>query len=561
MNITFCRWAIAVIILFSFTACQDGAKDDEVLPPINEFDFVIEPDSLSIPLGSSYQLRVKLNGVLMKGTDVTWSSNSGVVTIDDSGLITGAYSSDNVSGLYVEARLSETVFARCKISVYKEYDYKFRLILKDKGISDFNITNPGKFLSAKAIERRKRQGLVVDETDLPVSPAYIKEIEKTGGTVVAQSKWLNTVCVHCSDEKLADKFSDLPFVSEVVLVWKGVRTPKSFTDNPVKENGNISSYNIGFLNIPENYGEALRNINVNNGRILHEREFKGKGMDIAVIDGGFYNLNVNPFLKDIDLKGAKSFIYENPDMYDKDDHGIWVLSCMAANTPGYYIGTAPEAGYWLLRTEDPSGEFPVEEDYWAAAAEYADSAGVDIINTSLYYTHYNKPYKDYSYEDMDGKTAFVTRAAEMAAKKGIFVACCAGNDATWVGAPADASHVLTVGAVTEDGYISSFTSFGKTVDGRIKPDVLALGSNAAVIDTDGTISFKNGTSFATPVLCGLAACLWQAYPDLTNKELLDILKQSSDKYSDPDLPYGYGICDMEKAFRLAGEKTVRNIRR
>lgn len=148
-------------------ACQDDSKDDKIISSIDEFDFIIEPDSVAILLGDSYQLRVKLNGVQLKGSDVSWSTNSGVVTIDDSGMITGVYSSDNVLGLYVEARLSETVFARCKISVYKEYDYKFRLVLKDKGISDFDVTNPEKFLSEKAIERRRRQGILIDETDLP----------------------------------------------------------------------------------------------------------------------------------------------------------------------------------------------------------------------------------------------------------------------------------------------------------------------------------------------------------------------------------------------------------
>lgn len=559
MNIKFFQLIAAIIIFFSFTACQDDSKDDEMLPSIDEFDFVIEPDSVSIPLGSSYQLRVKLNGVQLKGTDVSWSSNSGVVTIDNSGMITGVYSSDNVLGLYVEARLSETVFARCKISVYKEYDYKFRLVLKDKGISDFDMANPGKFLSAKAIERRKRQGISVDETDLRISSDYIKKIENLGGIVVAQSKWLNTVCVHCSEEMLADKFKALPFVKEVVLVWKDVRIGKSLVNNLIKVDG-ILSHNVISRNDMADYGEAWRNINMNNGQILHEKGFRGDGLDIAVIDGGFYNLNVNPFLKDIGLKGVKSFIYENQNMFDKDDHGVWVLSCMAANSPGYYVGTAPDAGYWLLRTEYPSGEFPVEEDYWAAAVEYADSVGVDIINTSLYYTHYDRPYSDYIYEDMNGKTAFATRAADMATEKGIFIACCAGNDATWVGTPADAFNVLTVGSVTKAGNISNFTSFGMTVDGRIKPDVLALGSDAVVIDVDGSISFKSGTSYATPILCGLAACLWQAYPALTNKELLDILKKSSDRYSNPELPYGYGICDMERAFRLAGEKVNRNSR-
>jgi subtilisin family serine protease len=287
--------------------------------------------------------------------------------------------------------------------------------------------------------------------------------------------------------------------------------------------------------------------------VLHENGFKGAGIDIAVIDAGFLNLKNNPAFKNVNIKGAKSFVYENDDPYAVDMHGVWVSSCMAVNQPGTYVGTAPEANYWLLRSEDQSSEQHVEEDYWASAAEFADSVGVDIINSSLYYgpqSFYDPAYK---FEEMDGKTTFATRAANIAASKGILIVNCAGNDRSWVGSPADSPHVLTVGSVFNDRDVAYFTSWGVTVDGRMKPDVMALGEGAWVIGKSGAGELRSGTSYSSPILCGLAACLWQAYPQLSNKELMDVIRKSGDRINTPIIPYGYGIPDMKKAMEIAKE--------
>ena len=223
---------------------------------------------------------------------------------------------------------------------------------------------------------------------------------------------------------------------------------------------------------------------------------------------------------------------------------------MAVNKARYYVGTAPGANYWLLRTEDESSEYAIEEDYWVAAAEFADSIGVDVVNTSLYYTSHDGLMR-YKYEDMNGKTSFASRGAAMAADKGILVICCAGNDQSWVGTPAEATDVLAVGSINRTGNIDNFTSYGITVDGRMKPDVVALGGSAGVIDITGKPMNRSGTSYASPIVCGLAACLWQAYPKLTNKDLLDIFRKASNRYGSPAVPYGYGLTDMNKAVQLA----------
>lgn len=523
-------------------ACQKDNMQEEF--PVPD-ELTIEPASVVLAVGESCQLIAKLNGIPLDGSKVRWESNSNLVNVDEDGKVTAVFQNEFISGLQVEA-VVQGFHAICPITVYQEYNYKFRLILKDKGSADYSLNQPEKFLSTKAIERRRKRNIAIDDSDLPISKDYLKQIEQVGGKIVCQSKWLKTVCVQCEDEKQIDKYKELPFVEDIVKVWRGETEKQKRIISSVSSSagGNMSGYSS------EDYGEAWRNIILHNGQILHERGFKGEGIDIAVIDAGFMDLLNNPTLNTMHIQGAKSFVYEDSNPYNSDEHGLWVTACMATDKPGYYIGTAPEANYWLLRSEDLSGEYPVEEDYWVAAIEYADSVGADVVNTSLYYTGNRWPFPSHEYEEMDGKTALPTRAANVAANKGILIACCAGNDGSWVGTPADSPNVLAVGSVTTTGGIGDFTAYGMTVDGRMKPDVVALGTSACTIDIEGRIDFRSGTSYASPILCGLAACLWQAYPWLTNQELLEILKKSANRYDVPELPYGCGIVDIQKAIDL-----------
>jgi len=451
---------------------------------------------------------------------------------------------------YVFARLlNGKGEAKCKVIVTDGNDYKFRLVLKDKGKSDFSISNPEAFLSRKAIERRRKRNIAIDESDLPISTEYLKAIQAVGGEIVTKSKWLNTVCVNVRDQFLIDKYKALPFVKEVVLVYVGKRKQQSvspkYVDSPQPGNS-------GTLGTTIDYGAAALNITTVKGENLHQQGFKGAGIDIAVIDAGFIGLKHNQAFNNIHIKGAKSFVYENDDPYSIDTHGVWVTSCMATNKPGKYVGTAPEANYWLLRTEDSANEYPVEEDYWTSAIEFADSVGVDLVNSSLSYTDgYSYLTKKYSSSDMDGKTALATRAANLAFSKGMFIVNCAGNEQKWVGTPADSPNVLTLGSIYSNGTASYFTSWGMTADGRIKPDVMALGGSASVINTSGEAENRSGTSYASPIMCGLIACLWEAYPALSNKDLMEIIRKSADRASQPELPFGYGIADMKKAMDLA----------
>lgn len=434
--------------------------------------------------------------------------------------------------------------------------YMFRVYLKDKGETSFQTNRPEDFLSKRAIERRKRQGIAIDESDFPISLKYIQDIEKLGYTVVAQSKWLSTVSVLCEDSISIDQIKKLEFVDKVSFVWKN--TPqKTTTKNKGREP--LLKTTKSLEKSHTEYGYAHDQVRTTNAAFLHEQGYTGKGIEIAVIDAGYKNLNEILLLDNINIKGIKNFVYDGEDILQSSDHGLKVLSVMATNRPEIFVGTAPEAGYWLLKTEDTRSEYPIEEDYWVAAAEYADSVGVDIINTSLGYYQFNDPSQDYTHSQLDGKTAHISKGAEMATQKGIFVEVSAGNEGhkSWrkIIVPADVESVLTVGAMSADSTLSYFSSRGPTSDGRIKPDVIALGQRINVVASNGEVEPSDGTSFAGPVMSGLVACLWQAYPDLTNLELLDIIKKSSHKYNTPDTSWGYGIPNMQKAFLLAKKET------
>lgn len=443
------------------------------------------------------------------------------------------------------------LFATQSLSIVASDGYMFRIQLKDKGKTNYTIDSPEEFLSLRAIERRDRQNISINDTDLPISSTYIDSIEKLGCKVVAKSKWLKTVSIYCSDSLFIEKVNELDFVDNSTFVWKGDTAKTKRVELPRSKRSLVKPV--------DEYGHGKDQIKTVNGQILHKEGYKGKGMEIAIIDAGYTNLNEILLLDNVSIKGIKDFVYNGNNILESSDHGLKVLSVLAANRPTIFVGTAPDAKYWLLRSEDSRSEFPIEEDYWATAVEYADSVGVDIINTSLGYHTFNSPAKNYTHEQLDGKTAYITRAAEIATSKGIFMEVSAGNDGgnSWnkIVFPSDAENVLTVGAMARDSTIAYFSSRGLTADGRIKPDVVAVGLGTAVISSSGDVELSNGTSFSGPVMAGLAACLWQSAPDLTNIELLNIIRKSADRYNNPNEAYGYGIPNMEKALLLAKEIT------
>jgi serine protease AprX len=433
------------------------------------------------------------------------------------------------------------------------------VLLKDKNTTPYSLKHPENYLSAKALERRDRQHIAITISDLPVSPSYVQEIKNTGVQVFNCSRWFNAVTVITDDPEKIAAIRALSFVKEVKQVKSPVpsKMPSKFErTDPVTLPSTHSAAKSA--NPFPDYGFSYGQANQIGVTCLHALGYRGEGMTIALLDAGFQNANTthafDSLFMENRLLGTRDFVTGDTMVFEDNPHGAWVLSCMAANLPGKIIGTATKAKYWLLRTENAASESLQEEINWSVAAEFADSVGVDVINTSLGYSTFDDTTTNHTYADMDGNTTIITKAADMAASKGIFVSVSAGNEAgpPWfkITAPADADSVLTVGAVDTVGNIGYFSSRGPSFDGRIKPNTVARGVYPFLVDVDGKIFQANGTSFSSPITAGAVACLWQAHKDKTNMELLDAIEKSASQYATPDSIKGYGIPDFCKASQL-----------
>jgi subtilisin family serine protease len=442
------------------------------------------------------------------------------------------------------------------VPLFADKSFCFRVYLKDKGETSFKIFSPEDFLSPEAVEKRMLREVFVDETDFPVSNSYIDELTSFGAQYVVQSKWMKTVVVECMDSLLIERLIAVPFVDSVKCVWNG---EGRLDTQPCS--GDTSRFVSMDSPVDNTYGGAEKQIEMLNGIRLHNAGYRGKGMRIAVIDAGFLNVNRIDAFSSLNLLGTHNVTFPERSVFCEDNHGTKVLSCMAANLTGVMVGTAPEASYLLIKSEDTRGESPIEEDFWAAAVEYADSVGIDIISSSLGYFRFDSIPDYYTRADLNGQTAFISRVADLAIRKGILIVSSAGNEGNgdWerITFPSDVRDVLTVGSITSDKEKSVFSSVGMTTDYRIKPDIVALGTGVCVINSVGQLQYSNGTSFSAPVVSGLAACLWQAFPLLKNTELIKLIKESSSQYQKPDAQLGYGIPDMFNAYTKANNDALR----
>jgi subtilisin family serine protease len=306
----------------------------------------------------------------------------------------------------------------------------------------------------------------------------------------------------------------------------------------------------------EFYGPSFRQIAMLNGHLLHNEGAQGQGMLIGVLDSGFEGVDVSAAFAAIrDRNGivlARDLVDGDENVYDEHTHGRSVLSCMAANLEGQLVGTAPGADYVLLRTEDVETEYPIEEDNWVMGAELADSLGCDVLNTSLGYTQFDDSTMDHSYADLDGRTLRISIAAGIASRKGMIPVNSAGNSGSspwhFISAPADAIDILTVGAVGDVEQHAPFSSFGPSADGRVKPDVCAMGWGTTVLRPGvDSVASANGTSFAAPVLAGLVACLWQLHPTRNAQEVMEAVRSSASFFYTPNDAYGFGVPDFSIA--------------
>lgn len=434
--------------------------------------------------------------------------------------------------------------------------FKYVVCFTDKINTNYSISNPQEFLTTRALSRRAKQNIPIIFNDLPVNYWYIDSVIKYGFTFLNKSKWLNSLTIQCSDTINIYKIRILPFVRDVIKVAHFETTKKTliqdnfnrFNCNNIKSIVNNNS-NYGTDSPLYDYGEAYEQIHMLGGDMMHSLGYKGEGMLIAVIDAGFLKVDelkgFESLWQNNQILSVKDFVQPWENVFTKSSHGMMVLSLIGGNLPGKYLGTAPRADFLLLRSEDASTENIVEEYNWIAAAEFADSCGADIINSSLGYTKFDDTNIVRSYNSMNGNTAIVTKGADLAASKGILVVNSAGNsgDEPWhyIGAPADADSILTIGAVNNKREYAYFSSVGPTYDARIKPNVCSLGEAAFVINSNGGVSSGNGTSFSSPIIAGMSACLWQANPQLTNMQMIEAIQNSGSQSENPDNYLGYGI--------------------
>lgn len=425
---------------------------------------------------------------------------------------------------------------------------------KDKPSQTKFIASPLTMLSQRALDRRTRYSIALDFKDVPSETSYVNQIKNADGiTVKAKSKWLNALHIQGTQTDI-NKILNLNFVSKIEFANKSLNpSGKNRTHEKAMEKTSKLDFTTDF-----NYGNAANQIQMIKGNILHQNNFTGQGMQIAIIDAGFPNVNKFAAFQRIrdnnQILGGYDFVNRNENFYTGNYHGMAVLSTIAGYIDNLFIGTAPDAKFYLFISEDAVKETPLEESLWVEAAEKADSLGVDVINTSLGYTTFDNPNYNYGYADMDGKTTFISRGAEIAFSRGMVMVNSAGNEGNvswhYISAPADAVSVISVGAVNATGVIASFSSYGPTADNRVKPDVCAQGAGVYVINDSGAIATSNGTSFSSPVLAGVIACLWQAFPNKTNTEITQLVKESAHLYANPTAQEGYGIPNFETVFNL-----------
>ncbi|MCB2409965.1 S8 family serine peptidase [Hymenobacter lucidus] len=433
---------------------------------------------------------------------------------------------------------------------------KHLIYFRDKAGSPFSTAQPQAFLSARAVQRRTRQNISVQPRDLPVNPAYVTQLKTVAGaTLWYTSRWFNAAVVACDSTTLAT-IQTLPFVGKVVTLNRNQSGTRKLDPQPVvlPQEARTS---------PADYGTAYGQANMIGAVTMHNANFRGEGIQIAVFDAGFPGVDripaFEPLFQERRLASTFNFVDKTGSVFLRNDHGTNCLSTMAANQAGFFIGTAPKATYHLCITEDIDSEHPVEEMNWLIAAEYADSVGVDIISSSLGYTTFDLPSTDYSYADMNGRTAISTRAAAVAARVGMLVVNSAGNEGSsswrYISAPADADSILTVGAVDAALRPASFSSIGPTADGRIKPNVAAQGVQSAILTPSGAATRGNGTSFSCPIMAGMVAGFWQANRNLTAQQVISFLQRAGSQATAPDNRLGYGIPNFVTAYQLANPNT------
>lgn len=459
------------------------------------------------------------------------------------------------------------------ITFLKAQNTSYVIQFKNKATNPYSINNPSAYLSQKAIDRRIKYQIQIDNTDLPITPRYIDSVRLSGNVIILnKSKWLNQITIKTTDVNALNKINNFSFVQSVKDV-AARQSSQNILPNKLEEIDNKSNLFSSLTSFQKteatqnfyDYGTTLNEVKLHNAQFLHNIGLRGQSMMVAVIDAGFYHYtslsSFDSMLINNRVKDTWDFVDNHASVVEDNSHGMSCLSTIVGNIPGTFIGNAPETNVVLYRSEEAATEYPIEEFNWVCAAERADSIGADIITTSLGYTTFDAPSFNHTYSDMNGRTTIAAKGGVFAHRKGMLLFSAMGNDGAnswkYLSTPADIDSTIAVGAVSTSGNIGSFSSYGPSADGRIKPEASAVGVSAYVQNTANTISQGNGTSYACPKMAGLGTCLWQAFPEFNNYAVRDAIIKSGSQYNNPDDRKGYGIPDMKKAFTLLLQKYAK----
>ncbi len=456
------------------------------------------------------------------------------------------------------------LFLIVNVGMYAQSPAKYWIAFTDKNNNGYSVDQPEAFLSKRALEKRKRFHIEITTQDLPLTKSYVNELLSmdTSMRLLSQSKWLNGISVYSQDENLIKKLENIPFVRYAEKTIQ-LKQPELACDSIYRR---VSSRSLASAlskpSMPESldlaYGKAEDQIKINRGHWLHRIGYLGESVQMGIFDGGFHNVDSIRHLEVLRnenrLLCVRNFVKSCEDPLRHHSHGTYVLSCIAADVPGELVGTAPKVSVCLALTEDGSSEHKIEEDNWVAALEWADSLGCDIINSSLGYTQFDDSTQRRTAADLTGQVSRASQAASIAASKGIIVCNSAGNAGRgpwfFIGCPADAKDIIAVGAVDRERNKTTFSSMGPSADGRVKPDACALGKGVYVANPYAKTTLADGTSFSSPLLAGMMACLWQAFPEKSSFEVMEAVRKSGSIAHAPDSLLGYGISDMWKAYNL-----------
>ena len=458
-------------------------------------------------------------------------------------------------------RIIFLLFALLSIgSPLKAQQFFYFINFKDKPNYKNRLYQPASYISERAINRRTRNRVPLNLNDLPPDSSYLAQLSTLPLVIYGKSRWLNGALVLVNSKEILTQINHLPFVEKVTYAGQcqffesdGLLSQRTL-QNQINQLEQVFTNKDTLLDTLA-LGRSYEQLHQINSEYLLGKGFNGSGVLIAVLDAGFKNLDMLPSFKHLfnerRILATYDFVDAEEEVFEDDEHGLAVMSCLASYQPGLIVGSAAKSQYILLRTENPNSEFLVEEYLWLFAAEYADSAGVDIINSSLGYTKHDDKSMGHKFNELDGKTTIITQAAEIASSKGILVVASAGNEGNdpWrkITAPADGEQVLSIGAVDRKGNTVSFSSIGPTADKRIKPDLVARGKNTILMASNGKVFEGNGTSYATPLIAAAAAQLLQIAPKSSAKKIKEVLLLSANQYNNPDKQIGYGLPDLKLA--------------